>query len=459
MVPGLDPVLGGGIPAGRTTLVNGGSGAGKTVLGMQIAFKTAEAGGSAVVLSLEESAEALRRNGGALGWDIPSVERSGRLRLLSPHVDPTVARLGSFNLGGLQAIVGGVVEESGAAVVVLDALDTAFSLFHDHDHQQDELARLLRWFAEKGITAVLTAKRFSPEPAAMDFLADCVIDLDQRVDGQVTTRRLRVVKYRGSKYASNEHPFVIGNSGIKLIPTTSIELPGGAMGPPVSVGAAELDAVLGGGFRRGSSVLIAGPTGSGKTTLAATFAVAAASAGDRVLYCSYEESEPALITAMKSPGIDLASCIADGTLRIITTMPESMGIEEHLFRVVDAMDEYEPQHVVLDAVTATRRMGSRHAAFDFLVRLVSESKRRAITCVFTSQTGSGQNADAFIGMSEIGVSSLIDAILSLGYVAEKRELKRDLVVVKNRGTAHSHRYHRFAITDAGLAIVETEDRT
>lgn len=456
-VPGLDDVLAGGLPSERTTVVNGTTGVGKTVLGLQIAYFNAKHENPVVFVSLEESETSIYRNAGSLGWDIEAEQASGRMAIVDLAVDPTALRAGRFDLGGLRGIIQGSTKERRANLVVIDSVDAALGAFRNKEEAEDELIQLLRWFSGRSIAAVLTAKRRQglQDYDLLHFLADCVIDLDQRVVRQVTTRRLRIVKYRGSGFSSNEHPFVIGDTGVKLMPLTAVDLPASAIGEAMTTGQTALDRILGGGIRRGSSALIAGPTGTGKTTLACLFSLSASSRGKRVLYCSFEESAAALAEAMRSPGLDLEAAVASGNLRVLTAMPESMGIEEHLFRIFDVIGAFDPQHLVLDSISATRRIGAESAAFDFLVRIVGHAKERGITCIFTSQT---RTSTGVFGLSEIGISSLIDAIISLNYDNVEWELRRTLLVVKNRGSAHSHRYHRFMIDGEGVHIDTERNR-
>lgn len=450
-VRGLDEVLRGGIPRMRTTLINGGTGTGKTVLALEIAYRNALSDNPSVFLSLEETADAIRANAATLGWELPPLESAGKLRILDPRMDPAAVRTAGFSLGGLRAIIQGVAQQMSAACVVMDAIDAATTVFRNEEQEQDEIVRLLRWFSENRTTVILTAKRFAAASAneLMDFLSDCVIDLDQRVLGQVTTRRLRVVKYRGSGYASNENPFFISDTGIKLMAVTGSELPKATFGPPMSTGNASLDGILGRGVRRGSSVLIAGETGTGKTTLACTIARAVAEAGERALYISFEESAGALVDSMAATGVSLEGAIDSGNFVLLTAMPEAMGTEEQLFRIVGLLDEHDPSLLVLDAITATLRMGSEQAAFDLLVRVLTETKKRGATCVYISQTTRG-GLDGLVPYR--GVSSLIDTILILRYVTVHSTLKREILVLKNRGASHSRRYHRFEIGERGIEI-------
>jgi circadian clock protein KaiC len=258
-----------------------------------------------------------------------------------------------------------------------------------------------------------------------------------------------VVKYRGSGYSSNECPFVITSDGVVLMPVSSAELLQTPLGARMSSGSQTLDSMLGGGYRQGSSVLIAGPTGSGKTTLACTFAQAAGERGERTLYISFEEAEQGLLSAMESPGLDLSPLVEEGSLKILTAMPESMGVEEHLLRVLRVMDRFQPHHLVVDAISAADRMGSKAAAFDFLVRLLAACHERGLTCFYLNQTGRGR---AVHHISGIGISSLIDTALVLDYVWRGDEMARSLLVLKTRGSWHSPARHWLRITDEGIAI-------
>lgn len=453
-IAGLDDVLHGGLPEARTTLVAGGPGSGKTVLVLETLYRAAQAGRPGVFVSFEETADALHANALAMGWDLEVLQQQQRLALLDPKLDWHAVRAGEFSLRGLLAVLGGHAERLGARLLVIDAIDVLMRLFTDEGRRDDELYGLHAWLVEHGFTAVLTAKsrpggQLQPAYSFLDFLADCVLTLDQRIVEQVSTRRLRVVKYRGSGYVSNECPFVIAHDGLVLMPVASAELVQKPYGPMGSSGHASLDAMLGGGYRRGSSVLIAGPTGCGKTTIACTFARGAAERGERTLYVSFEEAEDRLLSAMLSPGLDLAPFVEAGVLEFLTAMPESMGVEEHLLRLLCAIARFRPAHVVVDAISAVNRMGSEAAAFDFLVRLLSACREQGITCFYVNQTPRGSAADHITGM---GISSLIDTALVLDYRWEGNQLERSLVVLKSRGVCHSNRAHRLTISDSGIGL-------
>ena len=306
---------------------------------------------------------------------------------------------------------------------------------------------------DQGLTSVLSVKTHRDENQAsqyefLDFMADCVIRLDHRVVGQVATRRLRVIKYRGSGFGTNEYPYVIGEHGIVLFPLTTAELTHQPLGPKVSTGLTGLDVMLDGGFRRASCILISGNSGTGKTTLASTFAQAACRRGERVLYLNFEESKEAMISGMLSPGIDLRPSLRDEKLLVQTAMPESTGSDNHLIRAMETIDSFKPNHLILDAVSACVRMGSEQAAFDFMMRLVSVVKERGITSILTNQISGLMGSDE--ELSGIGFSSVVDAVVQLRFVETDQEISRQMLVVKSRGSAHSNRRQSFVITDRGI---------
>ncbi|MEX2640515.1 MAG: ATPase domain-containing protein [Balneolales bacterium] len=345
LIGGLDDVLHGGLPKGRLTIVNGGPGAGKTVLGLELLVRGAETGQSAVFISFEESSEAMRRNALAMGWNLTKIEEEGKLALVNPEIDYETIASGEFHIEGLCAILTGQANRLGAGLIVIDAVDMLLRLFDDPKKARNQLIFLHRWLSDQRMTVVMTVKDGNEKRKFdyLDFMADCVIQIDQRVHEQVTTRRLRVKKYRGSDFASREHPFVISKQGIVVMPLTFVDLVEQSTGSMVSAGDANLDEVLGGGYRKSSSILISGPSGSGKTTLA--FSIAAAGRGERVLYLSFEQSKQALTSEMLSVGLDLSTFVDDNTLRITAMLPEAMGMEEHLYRIIQEVEEYQPVHM------------------------------------------------------------------------------------------------------------------
>lgn len=453
---GLDDVLYGGFPAGRTVLVKGGTGSGKSLLGLGFLYHQAKDGKPGIYVTFEERAEAVRTNALTLGWDLGALEKAQKLSIIEAKVDAESITAGEFNLEGLLAIIAGKAKAIGAEFIVVDAIDVLMHTFRDAIRERAELLRLLNFLADRKTTAVLTMKEYKDTGASaryefLDFMADCVIYLDQRVEFQISTRRLRVAKYRGSSFAGNEHPFVISNGGIRIVPVSSFELKHNALGGQFSTGIPGMDKVMGGGYRRSSCALITGLPGTGKTTMASLFVRAACERGEKVLYINFEQSPEALIAAMLSPGVDLRPALESGRLRFITNLPESMGAEKHLIEAVDMIDGFKPDHIVLDAVSSTIRMGSAQIAYEYMMRLLNYAKARGITAIFLNQLGSEQN---LYEISGIGISSLVDTIVMLRYSESGGEVNRLLIVLKSRGSAHSNQYREFLITNNGIELAD-----
>ncbi len=455
-IGGLDEVLHGGLAEGRTTLISGGPGTGKTLLSLEILYRGVLAGQPGLFVTFEETADAIRRDARALGWDLDALERSGMLFILQADVSPDMILSGDFSVGGLLAILAGKLNELGARCVVLDAVDVLMRVFRDPAREQSQFLIVRDWLRQRSLNSLLTVKTTdggTVQYPFLDFMADCVIRLDQRVDGQVTTRRLRVLKFRGSGYMANECPFLIDTNGtgggFVVMPVPSLVPVQHPLDERLSTGNRALDELTGGGYWRGSCVLVIGSSGTGKTTLACTFAVAACRRGEKVLYVSFEDSDVALVKSMGSPGIDLSTHREAGRLLLHAVMPESLGVEQHLHQILQARKAFSADHVVVDSISACRRLGSQHAAFDFLVRLLTHSKTDGVTCLFVNQRSNGTgHQDA----SGIGIASLVDTLVELGLVACGGTLERTLLVRKSRGTKHSLLEHRFLITEQGLEL-------
>jgi circadian clock protein KaiC len=457
-ITGLDEVLDGGLPRGRTTLASGGPGSGKTVLGLEFLWSGAMAGEPGVLVTLEERAEAVRKNALSMGWDLAGLERAGKVAIVEARLYGEEIVSGDFDISGLLAIVGGQIKRIKAKRVVMDAMDVLLRIFSDARRERNELYRLHEWLIDRRLTNVLTAKaQLEGEMASqyefLDYMADCVIRLDHRVVGQVATRRLRVIKYRGSGFGTNEYPYVIGSRGIVFFPLTKAELTHQPLGPKVFSGLAGLDTMLAGGYRRASCILITGTSGTGKTTLASTFVQAACRRGERVLYLNFEESREAMVTGILSAGIDLRPALRSRRLLVQTGLPEAMGSDGHLIRALEAIDSFKPDHLILDAISACVRMGSKQAAFDYLMRLVSILKERGTTCILTNQITGIAGSDE--ELSGIGFSSVVDAVIQLRFVETGQEITRQILVIKSRGSAHSNRRHPFFITDRGIEIPDS----
>jgi circadian clock protein KaiC len=455
-IAGLDEVLRGGLPAGRMTLLSGGAGSGKSLIGLQSLLHSAGAGEPGILVLFEERAGAVRQNARSLGWDLAALERKNMLYLMDARLNPELVVSGDFSIKGLLAMLDHQIKVMGARRIVIDAVDTLLQLYDSPLRERHELYALHEWLLNRGLTTIMTVKTIQREEspsryAFLDFMADCVIHVDQRVTVQVATRRLRVVKYRGSGYGRNEYPFIIGENGINVIPITSNVLQHRPPGPKVSSGQARLDDVLGGGYKRGTSILIVGTAGAGKTTLACSFAQAACLRGERVLYLNFEESPESMVSNMLSPGLVLRPLIKNGRLAVQSYLPEAMGVEEHLFLALNALDEIQPQHIVVDAISACKRMGSEHAAFEYLMRVLNTCKERGITCFYLNQAS---GLDIVAEISGIGISSIIDTVVLLRQLPIGDTITRQLIVMKSRGSKHSEQFHEYRITDQGIDLVQ-----
>ncbi len=452
-IGGIDYVLNGGLPEGRMTMVAGGPGTGKTLLGLEFLYHSAMEGEPGIFIGFEERAESLRQNARTLGWALAPLEEAGKLFLLDARVDPEVIISGEFSLKALLAIIEGQARAMGARRVVVDAVDVLLRLFDDPARERRELYLLNDWLNQHAITSVLTAK-VSTEGGGryefLDFMANTVIYLDQRVLEQVSTRQLRVLKYRGSGFSRNEHPYIIGPSGIILVPIPAVELKYQALGPMVPSGHPELDVMLGGGYRRGSAVLISGTSGSGKTILACTFARAACARGERVLYIDFEESEAMLVGSVRSAGIDLQPCIESGHLKVLATAVESQGAEEHIIDAGRVMEAFQPDHVVLDAASSAERLGTPKVAFNYLVRLMGLCRNAGRMLLMPNLLSGGEVLEVVSG---IGVSSLVDSVIYLRQQESEGELNRTVLVLKSRGAKHSNQAREFRLTDHGIEVL------
>lgn len=454
-IEGLDEILNGGIPVGGMTLVWGAAGCGKSILGLEFLYRGALADDPGILVVFEERAQAVRQHALTLGWDLAPLEQAGKLFVLEGVIDPATILAGDFDLQALLAIIAGRSQAIGAKRIVIDAVDVLTRLYRDPWREQSEIYTLHRWLADREMTTILTMKvlhyqTLLPGYEFLDFMADCVIKLDQRSNDQVSTRRLQVIKYRGSSFGRNEYPYIIAEDGIHLLPVSSVVLTQQAPGDVVSSGSAQLDAMLEGGYKRGTSVLVPGAPGTGKTTIASTFAQAACARGEKTLFLAFEESAQVIIANMLSPGIDLRPALQAGTLRFLTAMPEAMGAEDHLFAALREVAVFQPRLVIADALSALMRMGPEQAAFEYAMRLVVACKERGITCLFTNQLFGAAAEDSFAG---VGISSLVDTVILLRFAESGGMLHRTLLIRKVRGAAHSAQCHEFRITNRGLELL------
>jgi len=452
-IRGLDVILKGGFPLGRTTIISGTAGTGKTVMAMEFLLRGALEGHAGLFISFEERAEDVRANASAMGMNPAVLEEQSKLKIIHAEVPADAVRTGDFDTRGLLAMIEGHANLMGAKRIVLDAVDFLMSIFEDPGRERAEISILLNRLRDLAMTTIFTVKA---EPGGrkiypfLDFMADCVLFLDQRVDEQVRTRRLNVLKYRGSDFLSNEHPYSLTPEGLVLLPIPSV-LPGeSSFKKRVSSGNDELDRIMGGGYFMGSCILLTGPSGIGKTSLACTFAQSAYNRGEKVLYVDFEVCLETLVGAMQSIGLDLNPALdSDSRLRVLTGMPESAGAQEHLIRIIDEMTRFSPQHLVVDAISACRRMGSGKTAFDLLLHLITECRAKGITCFFTNQI---RNQEHLIQVSGLGISSMVDTIIALEYFLEDQRMNRRLMVIKSRGSDHSKDFYRLDLSDTGVSL-------
>lgn len=453
-IQGLDDVTGGGLPKGRPTLLCGGPGCGKTLLAAEFLVRGAtrydEPG---VFMAFEETAEELTANVRSLGFDLDALVAGKRLAVDFVYVERSeIDETGEYDLEGLFVRLGHAIDSLGAKRVVLDTIEVLFSGLSNAAILRAELRRLFRWLKGKGVTAVVTGERGEgglTRYALEEYVSDCVIALDHRVTEQVSTRRLRVVKYRGSAHGTNEFPFLIDGGGITVVPITSAGMDHPASTERVSTGVAALDGMLGGkGYLRGTSVLVSGTAGTGKTSLAGHFAAAACGRGEKCLFFSFEEAQSQLVRNLRSIGLDLGRWADEGLLRVHSSRPTRYGLEMHLATMYKAVTEFGPQVVVIDPISSFIAAGTTTEAGAMLVRLVDFLKERGITSLFTNLTHAGGGLEE----TDIGISSIIDTWLLLRDTERDGERGGVVYVLKSRGMAHSKQVREFRLTGAGIEL-------
>jgi circadian clock protein KaiC len=455
-IRGFDQITGGGLPRGRTTLVCGGPGSGKTMFGMEFLIRGAtELGEPGVFVSFEETALDLAKNVASLGFDVGALIEEKKLAIDHVHVERSeIEEVGEYDLEGLFVRLGYAIDSIGAKRVVLDTIEALFSAFPNEGILRAELRRLFFWLKDRGVTAVVTGERGDStftRRGLEEYVSDCVIVLDQRVNEQLATRRMRIVKYRGSAHGTNEYPFLIHERGFSVLPSTSLGLAHTAPSERVSTGIPHLDGMLGGeGVYRGSSVLISGTAGSGKSSIAAHVAAACCARGERCLYFAFEESQAQILRNMRSIGIDLAPWVESGLLVFHTARPSMFGLEMHLAVMHQRVEDFEPSMVIVDPVTNLFAAGTETDVHAMLVRLIDFKKARSITAFFTSLTSGGDSLE----QTAIGISSLMDTWLLLRFIEGNGERNRGLQVLKSRGTAHSNQIREVVMTDRGIQLLD-----
>jgi circadian clock protein KaiC len=455
-IAGLDEITGGGLPQGRPTLICGSAGCGKTLFSMEFLVRGAtEFGEPGVFVAFEERADELTQNVASLGFDLRQLQAEKRIKLDHVHVDRSeIEETGEYNLDGLFIRLGYAIDSIGAKRVVLDTIENLFSGLSNQGILRAELRRLFGWLKEKGVTALITGERGEgtlTRHGLEEYVSDCVILLDHRVVNQISTRLLRIVKYRGSVHGTNEYPFLINEDGISVLPITSLTLSHPVSSDRVSSGIPALDKMLDGqGFFRGSSILVSGTAGTGKTSIAASFAHAVCQRGERCLFFAFEESPAQIMRNMRSIGMDLQRCVDEGLLKFHASRPTLNGLEMHLVTIHKIIRDFKPQAVVLDPITNLITVGSVGEVKSMLTRLIDFLQAEQITVLFTALS-----MNTIVNeQTDEGVSSLVDAWLLVRDIESNGERNRGLYVMKSRGMKHSNQVREFVITNQGITLVD-----
>jgi circadian clock protein KaiC len=455
-IQGLDEITGGGFPLGRPTLICGSAGAGKTLLSMEfLVCGATEYGEPGVFMAFEETATELAQNVRSLGFDLDELAKEKKLvvdyvRIERSEIDET----GDYDLEGLFIRLGAAIDSIGAKRVVLDTIENLFAGLQNQGILRAELRRLFRWLKDRGVSAVITAERGEgslTRHGLEEYVSDCVILLDHRVIDQISTRRLRIVKYRGTAHGTNEYPFLIDEGGFSVLPVTSLGLQHVVSEERISSGVPRLDTMLGGeGFYRGTTILVSGTAGTGKTSLAAHFVDAACRRGERSLYFSFEESPGQLIRNMRSIGLNLEQWSKKNLLEFHSSRAMFYGLEMHLAIIHKLVNEFEPKVVVLDPIGSLIQAGNSRDAHIMLIRLIDFLKQKGITAFLTNLTSGGTALER----TDVEISSIVDTWLLMRDMEVGGERNRALYVLKSRGMAHSNQLREFLLTPRGVDLLD-----
>ena len=451
---GLDEITGGGLPWGRPTLVCGGPGCGKTLLAVSFLAYGAAAGEPGILMSFDEQAEDLEHNSLSLGFDLKNLQETKRLVIDHVHVDrQEITETGDYDLEGLFIRLGHAVDQIKARRVVLDSIDTLFAGIPNDALLRSELKRLFIWLKQRQLTVVITAERGDASltrHGIEEYVSDCVIVLEQRVQDELTTRRLRIVKYRGSAHGTNEYPFLIESTGFTLLPITSLGLGQRVSEKRISSGIPGLDEMLDGkGYYQGSSILISGGPGTGKTSIGAQMAAQSTKDGKRCLYFSFEESEAQLVRNMRTIGIQLESSINSQLIQIVSVRPTTYGLEMHLAHMMHKIQQFSPDVVIIDPLTALEASGSTSQSVMMVLRLIDYLRVFGATTLYLAVQGDADHSDN----TNLNISSLMDTWISIKNTRGSDQLERRVFVIKSRGMLHSADVRMLSITADGVAIV------
>jgi len=455
-ISGLDEITQGGLPTGRPTLICGDAGCGKTLMSIEFIVKGAilynEPG---VIMAFEETGQELAMNVASLGFDLEQLQKDKKIKIDHVHIDRSqIEETGEYNLDGIFIRLNYAIDSIGAKRVVLDTIENLFAGLENEAILRAELRRLFSWLKEKGVTSIITGERGNgmlTRHGLEEYVSDCVIFLDHRVIDQVSTRRLRIVKYRGSVHGTNEYPFLIDEDGISVLPVTSLGLEKQVSYEKISSGIPALDKMMGGkGFYKGSSILVSGTAGTGKTSMAAYFANQACNDGKKCIYFAFEESPRQIVRNMKSISLNLEKHVSKGLLRIHASRPTLFGLEMHLVSIYKAIREFRPDVVILDPITNLITVGGMSDVKAMLVRLIDFLQDEQITVMFTALSLNATVSE----QTDEGVSSLVDTWLLVRDIESNGERNRGLYIIKARGMKHSNQVREFIITDRGLDLVD-----
>jgi circadian clock protein KaiC len=455
-ISGLDQITLGGLPKGRPTLICGSAGCGKTLFSLEFIIRGAqEFNEPGVFIAFEEKADELATNVASLGFDLWKLQDEKKIKVDYIHIDRSeIEETGEYDLEGLFIRLGYAIDSIGAKRVVLDTIENLFSGLSNQAILRAELRRLFQWLKNKGVTAIITGERGEnslTRQGLEEYVSDCVILLDHRIINQISTRRLRIVKYRGSVHGTNEYPFLIDEEGISVLPVTSLQLDKPVSSDRATSGIPALDKMLSnGGFYRGSSILVSGTAGTGKTSIAASFVNEACKRNERCLYFAFEESPQQIVRNMASIGMNLQSHVNSGLLQFYASRPTLYGLEMHLVAIHKAIRKFKPQVVVLDPITNLITVGTVSDVKAMLVRLIDFLQEEQITVMFTALT-----LNTVINeQTDEGVSSLVDAWVLIKDIEMNGERNRGLYIMKSRGMRHSNQVREFIITEDGLDLVD-----
>ncbi len=457
-IEGLDQITGGGLPTGRPTLISGSAGCGKTMLAMEFLVRGAtQFGEPGVFMMFEENAAELTANVRSMGFDLVALTAQKLIALDHVHIERSeIEETGEYDLEGLFIRLGHAIDSIGAKRVVLDTVEALFAGLPNEAVLRSELRRLFRWLKDRGMTAIITGEKGEGNAITRygleEYVADCVIVLDQRIQEQISTRRLRVLKYRGTAHGMNEYPFLIGAHGFSVLPITSLQLDHQVSTKRVPTGIARLDEMLGDqGYFQGSSVLVSGSPGTGKSSVAAKFVETACQRGERALFFAFEESNAQIVRNMRSIGIDLERWMKKGLLEIHSSRPTLQGPEQHLVTMHDAVRAFRPTVVAIDPITDLFMAHHDAEVKPTLMRLIDFLKKEQITALFTILTAGG---DAAPEDSQTSVSSLMDTWILLRNIEFNGERNRTVFVRKSRGMPHSNQVREFILSDKGIDLVD-----